>query len=331
MIRNVAHLSIPELRSLTGPLYIESTSATEVLLPQLANVSTISLLNNTALNRLQFDHLSLVQDSLTIADNPSLQGTIEFLVLDQIQGDLNISGAFSDISTPEIKVIQGSSSVDTSQVGSTVCDRFGPKGSYAGNVIKGSPISCSVNNRDDTDSDRSPDSSASSAPSGSKHSSKTPALSSGAIGALVMGMIVAAVSISAIVFMIMKRRKERQEAMKDKEEEEDTPGLLAVIKSWWERVRSRMPGYRAVTPTQLARDVPEEEEAKGMRAEQPLMEGGLDRTADVPEEKEVKEVAAEQRPVKEESDRTADIPEKKAVEEIPAEHRAVETGTNRSV
>ena len=146
-VRNASSLSLPNLEQCNGLFAVESGGLQSLNLPKLTESGGISVANSPQLTTVNMSALQTCTRGLKLINNDHLSGALNFTMLKQLRGDLNITGAFTSVSMPVINTIQGTSYLWSTEDISSTCAQFGQSGSYAGTKIQGKPIVCHTNSK----------------------------------------------------------------------------------------------------------------------------------------------------------------------------------------
>lgn len=218
-IRNASSLSLETLTECAGLLSISTAQVQYLIFPNLNSSSGVSIMNNPQLRYISFPALQQTYGALKLINNNDLAGIQSFPALMQLGGDLNITGAFTDVQMPAINTIRGTSYLSSTNNINSTCNRFGSEGTYAKTQIQGDSkcysenqlvpgSGSSQNNTQGTSSSVNPNNSTQTWPRTQNYSGRGHRrLSSGAIAGIVVGIVVAVTIVSTAAWLFLRKWK----------------------------------------------------------------------------------------------------------------------------
>ncbi|KAI8076752.1 uncharacterized protein BX664DRAFT_287533 [Halteromyces radiatus] len=137
--RNLASISLKELRQVAGDISFITNTFTALELPSVTGIAgTLTIADNIRLNSLSLPSLSRLGGALSISGNTELISVNAFPKLDEVDGTLDIVGNFDEVDLPALADVRGGLNVQTSSNQFT-CDKIN---SLKKGVIKGNSFAC---------------------------------------------------------------------------------------------------------------------------------------------------------------------------------------------
>ena len=137
--RNVAHITLENLSKISQDISFISNTFESLELPAVTDITgTLTLTDNHNLSNLTLTKLSHLGGALSLNNNNKLATINGFPNLQQVDGTLDVTGAFDDVQLPSLIDVRGGLNVQTSSNFFT-CDGMNKLKS---GVIKGNSFTC---------------------------------------------------------------------------------------------------------------------------------------------------------------------------------------------
>ncbi|SAM01908.1 hypothetical protein [Absidia glauca] len=137
--RNLAGISLKELRQVSGDISFITNTFTTLELPSMTGIAgTLTITDNMRLDNLSLPSLTHLGGALSVAGNNELTTVNAFPRLEEVDGTLDIVGNFDQVELPVLADVRGGLNVQTSSSHFS-CDHINQlkKG-----VIKGNSFAC---------------------------------------------------------------------------------------------------------------------------------------------------------------------------------------------
>ncbi|KAI7870392.1 hypothetical protein BDF14DRAFT_1773821 [Spinellus fusiger] len=101
--RNVAAVAFNNLDSISGDIFFISNSFTNLSLPKITNIEgTLTITENSQLSTLSMPELTHLGGALSVGGNGHLSIVDAFPKLQEVDGTLDLTGAFDEVMLPEL-------------------------------------------------------------------------------------------------------------------------------------------------------------------------------------------------------------------------------------